>query len=78
MLKPILLNQMLRIIVLDCFSLAFLFYITEADDPPVTLELILNFFSGCEYPPPMGFDTTPSIHFNTTFDFPLASTCAIE
>ena len=51
---------------------------TDADHPEVTLGHILSFFTGAEYPPPQGFDESPSIRFNPTSEFPLASTCALE
>ena len=50
---------------------------TDAEHPEVTLEYILSFITGAEYPPPLGFDESPGIRFSTS-EFPLASTCALE
>ena len=44
------------------FPICDLIIYTEADDPPVSPGDILNFFIGCEYPPPMGFDTKYTQH----------------
>lgn len=44
----------------------------------LSLGQVLNFFTGTEYPPPLGFDCPVSVHFHATSDFPMASTCALQ
>ena len=44
----------------------------------VTLGQILSFFTGTEYPPALGFDDIVSLKFNSTSEFPMASTCALD
>ena len=39
---------------------------------------MLEFFSGASSIPQGGFDITPSILFNNTTKYPMASTCALE
>ena len=41
------------------------------------LTEVLSFFSGAEYPPPLGFDVDPSVGFSN-LEYPTASTCALE
>ena len=48
------------------------------DDAVVSLGDVLAFFTGAEYPPPLGFDLKPIVRFTSTSTFPLASTCALE
>ena len=43
----------------------------------VTLQRILNFFTGAEVPP-HGFLQTPVLNFNTENVYPTASTCAVH
>lgn len=56
--------------------LSFLF--VDTDKPEVTLCQILSFFTGCEAPPPTGFDCVPSLLFDDSAVFPTASTCALQ
>lgn len=49
----------------------------DAESPKVTLGQVLSFFSGAEYPPPLGFNIPPAIYFSATNVFPQASTCAL-
>ena len=44
----------------------------------MTLEQILNFFTGANYPPPLGFDQPAALWFSPLAEFPCASTCALE
>lgn len=44
----------------------------------LSLENVLNFFTGSEVVPPQGFDPKPTLLFNSENIFPTASTCAIE
>lgn len=44
----------------------------------MTLGQILSFFTGTEYPPPLGFDTEPTLRFSNYSEYPTASTCALE
>ncbi len=53
-------------------------HITDGRIPVLTLGQVLSFFTGAEYPPPLGFDLEPMIRFSTVSDFPLASRCALE
>ena len=59
-----------------CKCLSSLF--SDAEDPEVTFSQLLSFFTGSEYPPPLGFHCTPSLRFTSDSEFPLASTCALE
>ena len=54
-----------------------LFY-TDKIDTNLSLGQVLNFFTGIEYPPPMGFDNPVSVYFHPTSDFLMASTCALQ
>ena len=48
---------------------------------PITLEVVLYFFSGAEEIPPMGYGSliSPCVHFFLDEEpYPKASTCAIE
>ena len=58
----------------------FITYFCFIDDPPegLVLEDILSFFTGAEVIPPLGFDHTPALYFNSEALFPTASTCALE
>lgn len=47
-------------------------------DLELSLGQVLSFFTGAEYPPPLGFDTTASMWFDPTAEFPVASTCALQ
>ena len=51
---------------------------TDEGSPEVTLEEVLNFFTGATYPPPLGFDVPASVWFSPTAEFPQASTCALQ
>ncbi len=54
-----------------------MFYLcVDAQQPELTLEDILIFFSGSEEVPPLGFVPSPTISFNNTSIYPKASTCA--
>ena len=44
----------------------------------LSLENVLNFFTGSEVVPPQGFDPKPTLMFNSEIMFPTASTCALE
>ena len=44
----------------------------------VTLKCILQFFTGAETLPPMGFSYDPELNFNGTNMYPTASTCAVQ
>lgn len=48
------------------------------DDAVVSLGDVLAFFTGAEYPPPLGFDLEPVVRFTSKSIFPLASTCVPE
>lgn len=43
----------------------------------MTLSEIFSFFTGAAYPPPLGFDTDPSVRFSNG-EYPTASTCIVE
>ena len=51
---------------------------TDGKEDSLSLGQILSFFSGREYPPPLGFDSKISIHFNADSMFLTASTCALH
>lgn len=54
------------------------YLITDAEDPhDLTLEEILIFFTGSSRAPPLGFNPTPSIIFNSDKLYPNAATCAL-
>ena len=42
------------------------------------LHEVLNFFTGSDYPPPLGFNIDPILRFSNTNELPTASTCALE
>lgn len=44
----------------------------------VSLGDVLAYFTGAQYPPPLGFDAKAAVRFNSISPFPLASTCALE
>jgi len=50
----------------------------NAENCEITLEEILSFFTGSEYPPPLGFETVPSVQFSSYIEYPTASTCVLE
>ncbi len=52
--------------------------IKYVDCDAVTLERVLNFFSGSEEIPPEGFPNIPTLSFNNDNPFPTSSTCAVE
>ncbi len=66
----------LQIILLFSFLYLLLFFFIDCN--PVTLSLVLSFFSGSEVIPPQGFPNKPTLNFNADDPFPTASTCAIE
>ena len=61
-----------------CMFLDLLYDCEAGDEKEVTLEEILFFFSGAHIIPPNGFETAPSISFNGTAVFPMASTCSLQ
>lgn len=44
----------------------------------VTLQRVLNFFSGAEELPPLGFPNPPILNFNSENVYPTSSTCALQ
>ena len=44
----------------------------------IGLHTILNFFTGADEAPPMGFPFSPELNFNGTDHYPTASTCAVQ
>ena len=52
--------------------------VTENEANGVSLGHLLSFFTGADYPPPMGFHVKPELRFNGSNDFPTASTCALQ
>ena len=44
----------------------------------VSLATVLSFCTGSEYPPPLGFDSPITMHFDSNTDWPLASTCSFQ
>ena len=44
----------------------------------LTMADLLVFFTSCENSPVMGFEPTPSLHFNSMDIYPTASTCGHE
>ena len=38
----------------------------------------MSFFTGAEEIPPMGYDRTPEINFNSSSPYPTSSTCALQ
>ena len=44
----------------------------------LSLENVLNFFTGSEVVPPQGFDPKPTLMFNSENIFPTASNCTLE
>lgn len=47
-------------------------------DVVVTLERVLNFFTGAEEIPPEGFNNQPVLNFNPNEVLPTSSTCAVQ
>lgn len=43
-----------------------------------TLAKVLSFCTGSEYPPPLGFDNPITVRFDSSTNWPLASTCALQ
>ena len=56
----------------------FVFIVIDQVVADVTLDKVLNFVTGSEYPPPLGFDDPISINFSSSNVFPIASTCASQ
>ena len=49
----------------------------EETDMTITLETVFTFATGADHEPPLGFENTPEIHFETRKErfLPYASTC---
>ena len=43
-----------------------------------TLAKVLSFCTGSEYPPPLSFDNPITVRFDSSTNWPLASTCALQ
>ena len=46
--------------------------------PDINLGQVLNFFTGTDYPPPLGFDSPVRVYFDAETPLPMASTCALQ
>ena len=46
--------------------------------PGMELSDVLSFFTGSRYPPPIEYDTQPTLNFKSDAMYPLASTCALQ
>ena len=44
----------------------------------VSLETVMNFFSGASDVPPAGYDVDPAIYFSNENVYPTSSTCALQ
>lgn len=58
--------------------IGYLLFFLFPDVEVVTLQRILNFFSGAEEVPPLGFPRTPTLNFNSDNIYPTASTCGVQ
>ena len=64
---------------ISCLIFSFIHcYVADNENCDLMLSQVLSFFTGAEYPPPLGFDTDPTIRFCNSLEFPTASTCALE
>lgn len=53
-------------------------FAADDDDAEVTLSTVLNFFTGAEVPPSLGFHPATFQYSEVDNEFPTASTCALE
>ena len=53
-------------------------FAADDDVAEVTLSTVLNFFTGAEIPPSLGFHPATFQYSEVDAEFPTASTCALE